>query len=150
MSTCLPWGELRVRSRVDQVRGRGMVGEPDHRAVDIDSDGSVGGTSGAGEQVGPGCGQDEDHVLVDLALVEALVDRLLSPLAELRVPQRAVGLRVTRVLLSREVAEDVQKVATIAQSIDEGRVGRRGVFGCVSVEDQMLDALSLAVVGTGL
>src|SRR5260370_39225291 len=104
MSTYLPWGELRVGSRVDQVRGRGMVGEPDHRAVDVDPDGSVRCTTGAGEQVGPGCGQVEDHVLVDLALVEALVDRLLSPLAELRVPQRAVGLCVTRGLLSRAVA----------------------------------------------
>ena len=46
-----------------------------------------------GQKVGPGSGQIEDLVLIELPLVEAKLDRLGSPQAELGVPQRAVGLR---------------------------------------------------------
>src|SRR5713226_3187953 len=88
----LPGRELRVGDRVGEVGRRGLVDEADHGAVDVDSRGAVGGTAGAGDQVGPGGREVEDLHLVDLALVEPFLDRLLRPLAELGIPERAVRL----------------------------------------------------------
>src|SRR2546429_97214 len=83
------------------------------RAVSAPAAGAVGGRLAggwvdAGQQVGPGGGQVEHDVLVDLAGVEAFADRLGGPQAELGVPQRAVGVGVPRVGQGREVPEHVQ------------------------------------------
>src|SRR5262245_41667549 len=103
LSSCLwlPGRELRVGGGVGKVLGRGLVDEADHCAVDVGTGGAVGGTAGAGDQVGPRGGQVEDNNLVDLALVEALLDRLLRPLADLRVPERTVCLGVARIFERR-------------------------------------------------
>src|SRR5438552_18905369 len=108
----LAWGELGVGGGRGEVGGGGLGGEADHRAVDVDSGRAVGGGLAggwvdAGEQVGPGGGQVEHDVLVDLAGVEAFLDRLGGPRAELGVPQRAVGVGVTGGFAGREVAERV-------------------------------------------
>src|SRR5882724_5343599 len=65
-------GELGVGSGRGEVGGGGGGGEADHRAVDVDAGRAVGGGLAGGrvdpgEQVGPGGGQVEDLVLVDLA-----------------------------------------------------------------------------------
>jgi hypothetical protein len=75
-----------------------------------------------GQQAGLAVGQVEDLVLVDLALVQAFLDCLGGPQAELGVPQRAVGVGVPRVGEGREVPEHVQDVAAVAQGVDERRV----------------------------
>src|SRR6516164_1337152 len=79
----LPRRELRVRNRVGEVGGWRVIGEADDRAVDDETAGPVGGwlPGGgieAGQQVGTRGGQVEDHVLVDLASVEPLIDGLLG------------------------------------------------------------------------
>ena len=51
--------------------------------------GLAGGRVDPGEQAGPGGGQVEHDVLVDLAGVQSFTDRLGGPQAQLRVPQRA-------------------------------------------------------------
>src|SRR5439155_26865927 len=79
--------ELRVGNGIGQVGGRCLGREADHGAVDVDPLGAVGRAAGAGDQVGPGRGEVKDLHLVDLALVESFLDRLVRPLAELRVPQ---------------------------------------------------------------
>src|SRR6266568_1596167 len=66
------------------VGGGGAGGAADDRAVDVDADravggGLAGGRVDAGEQVGPGGGQVEHHVLVDLAGVQSFADRLGGP-----------------------------------------------------------------------
>ena len=98
------------------------------------------------EQVGPGRGEVEHLHLVDLARVETGLDGLVRPEPELRVPQRAVGVRVARVLLGREVTEHVQKVTAVAERVDQRRVGRTCVLGGVTVLDQVNEALRLRVV----
>src|SRR5438132_12501733 len=99
-----------------------MGGEADHGAVDVDADRAVGGATRARQQVGASRRQVEDDVLIDLALVETLVDRLLGPLAELRVPQRAIGVRVPWILEGWEVTEDVQQIAAVSQGVDQRSV----------------------------
>src|SRR5690348_15845713 len=83
----LAWGEWGVGGGRREVGGRGLGGEADHRAVDIDPGRAVGGRLAGGwvdtgQQVGPGGGQVEHDVLVGLAGVEALLDRLGGPQAE--------------------------------------------------------------------
>src|SRR5262249_22756643 len=98
----LPRGELGVRGGGGEGGGGGLVDDPDPRTVDVDPDRAVrGGLAGSrvdpGQQVGPGGGQVEHDVLVDLARVEPFPDRLRRPQAELGVPERAVGLGVAGV-----------------------------------------------------
>src|SRR4029077_19736510 len=107
----------------DKVRCRRLIDEADNCAVDVDADAAIRGAAGAGYEVGSSGGEVEDDVLVDLPLVEALVYRFLRPLTELRVPQRAVRIRVPWVLESWEIAEHVQEVATLAQRVDQRGVG---------------------------
>src|SRR6476660_3803165 len=111
----LAWRELGVGGGRGEVGGGGLGGEADHRAVDIDTNRAVGGRLAGGwvetgQQVGPGGGQVEHDVLVDLAGVEAFLNRLGGPQAELGVPQRAVGVGVPGVFEGREVAEHIQQV----------------------------------------
>src|SRR4029077_11932779 len=130
----------------DEVGGWRQVGEPEDRAVDVDPYAPVGCAARAGDEVGAGCGEVENDVLVDLPLVEALVDRLLRPLTKLRVPQWAVGVRVPRGLEGGEVAEHVEQVAAFAQRVDQRGVGSRGVLCGVAVENDVLETLGLRVV----
>src|SRR5437879_7460649 len=126
--------ELRVCYRFFEV-GRGRIGgEADDRTVDVHPGRAIGsrltgGRIDAGQQVGPGGRQVEHLVLVDLALVQALLDRLFGPQPELRVPQRAVGVGVPRAGERGEVTEDVQQIPAVFQGVDEGPVFGRGVFG---------------------
>ena len=118
----------------------------DDGAVDVDANCAIGrGLAGcrvdAGEQVGAGGGEVEHLHLVDLALVQSLLDGLVGPQAELGVPQGAVGLRVTRVVEGREVAEHVEQVAAAAQRVDQRRVAGAGVLGGVAVVDQVHEPL---------
>jgi hypothetical protein len=83
------------------------------------------------------CGEVEHLHLVDLALVQSLPDGLVGPQAELGVPQRAVGLRVTWVSEGREVAEHVEQVAALAQCVDQRGVAGAGVLRRVAVLDQV-------------
>src|SRR5690349_6930510 len=92
-ATWLPGWELRVGDGSGEVGGGSLVSEPDDRTIDVDSCGAVrsGITCGrveARQQVGSGGRQVEDDDLIDLPRVESLVDGLLGPLAEVRVPQR--------------------------------------------------------------
>src|SRR5690349_11459473 len=105
--------ELGVRHRRDEVRRGGLRCETDHGAVDVDTDAPVGRASRTCQQVRASRGEVEDDVLVDLSLVQTFVDRLLSPLSKLRVPQGAVGLRVPWIIESWKVAEHVEQVAAI-------------------------------------
>src|SRR5260370_9931373 len=146
----LPGRELRVGGGCDQVRGRRPVDGPDGRTVDVDADAPIGGAARAGDQVGASRGQVENDVLVDLPLVEALVDRLLRPLTELRVPQRAVCVGVSRISEGRKIAEHVQKVTAIPQRVDQRGVGGRRVLAGGSVQNDVLETLRLRVVRAGL
>ena len=83
-------------------------------------------------------------------LLKPLLDGLVGPEAELGVPQRAVGLGVTRVVERREVAEHVEQVAAVAQRVDQRRVAGAGVLGDVAVLGQVHEPLCLLVVGAGL
>src|SRR5579864_1515808 len=151
----LPRWELRVRGRSGEVRRGRVVQESDHRAVDVNPIRTVrgwvpGGRVHTGQQVWPRGRQIEDNVLVDLAKVQACRHSLVGPQTELRVPEWAVCLRVTRISQCREVAEDVQQVATVAEGIDERGVACAGVLRRVTVLDQVLEALCLRVGGAGL
>src|SRR5713226_3498097 len=115
-----------------EVGGGGAGGEADHRAVDVDAGRAVGGGLAGGrvdpgQQVGPGVGQVEDLVLVDLAGVQSFADRLGGPQAELGVPQRAVGVGVPGGGEGGEVSEHVQQVAAVAQRVDHRGVAGGGV-----------------------
>src|SRR5260370_37080054 len=142
----LPGRELRVGGGCDQVRGRRLVDEPDDRTVDVDADAPIGRAARAGDQVGASRGEVENDVFIDLPLVEALVDRLLRPLTELGVPERAVCVGVSRVLEGWKVAEHVQKVTAIPQRVDQRGVGGRGVLSGVSVKSDVLETLRLRAV----
>src|SRR6267143_6092704 len=142
--------KLRVGHWIDEVSGRSLVREADHRAVDVDADAPIGCAAGAGNEVGTSRGEVEDDVLVDLPLVETLIDRLLRPLTELRVPERAVRVRVSWVLERGEIAEHVQQVAPVAQRVDQRGVRSRGVLCGVAVKNDVLEALRLWIVGSGL
>ena len=140
---------------VGEIGPGGLAREADHRAVDVDADrpvrrGLARRGVDTGQQVGTGGSKVEDPHLVDLPLVQPLLDGLLGPQAELCIPQRAVGLRVTRVPLRREVAEHVQQVAAVAQRVDQAGVARAGVLGDVAVLGQVNEALRLPVVRPGL
>src|SRR6185503_20844053 len=148
-------GELGVGGGRGEVGGGGGGGEADHRAVDVDADravrgGLAGGRIDPGEQVGPGGGQVEDLVLVDLAGVEPCGGRLGGPQAQLRVPQRAVGVGVPRVGQGREVTEYVQQVPAVAQGVDHRGVGRGGVRRGEPVLDQVHEPLRVRVARAGL
>src|SRR5690348_5818349 len=119
----LPGRELRVGYGIGQVGSGRLVGKTDHGAVDVNPSRAV--RSGlacrrvdAGEQVGAGGGEVEDLHLVDLPRVEAFLDRLVRPEAELGVPEWAVGIGVTRIAERREVAEDVEEVAAVPKRVD--------------------------------
>jgi len=118
----LPRRELGVGDGRGKIGGRSLVSEPDDRTVDVDSCGAVRSATGSSQQVGPGGRQVEDDDLIDLPRVEPRVDGLLGPLAELRVPQRAVRLGMPGVGQGREITEHVKEVAPIAQGVDQGRV----------------------------
>src|SRR6267378_7906473 len=85
---------LRARYELYQVVGRKLVGEGKDWAVDDEPHRSVWGAPGTGQQVRPLGDKVENRVLVGLSPVQALVDRLLCPLTDLRVPERAVRIRV--------------------------------------------------------
>jgi len=126
-TTYLPGWELRVRDGSGEIDGGSHGGEPDDRAVDVDSCGAVrsGTTCGRVEtrqQVGPGGRQVEDDVLIDLPRVESRLHRLLGPQADLRIPQGAVGVGVPGVGQGGEIPEHVEEVAPIAQGVDQSRV----------------------------
>src|SRR5262249_60090783 len=70
--------ELRARYGVGEVRGRRLVDEPDHGAVDVDADRAVrrrlpGCRVDPRQQVGAGSGEVEDLHLVGLPRVQALL-----------------------------------------------------------------------------
>jgi len=122
--------ERRVRG---QVGGRRLGGVPDDRAVDVDAvsavrGGLTGGRVDTGQQVVPGGGQVEHDVLVDLPLVQPCGDRLGGPQAQLRVPQRAIGVGVPGIGQGREVTEHLEEVAAKAQGVDQGGIASRGVL----------------------
>ena len=109
-----------------------------------------GGRVAAGQQVGPG-GREIEHLdLVDLTGVEAFLDRLWCPQAELRVPQRAVGVGVPGVRERREVPEHVEQIPSVAQRVDHRRVTERRVVADITVESQVLESLGVRVVRAGL
>ncbi len=58
--------------------------------------------------------QVEDYVLINLALVVTLGDRLGRPLPELGIPEWAICIRMARVGERREVTEHVEQIAAIA------------------------------------
>ena len=152
-SRSLAGRELRVRSRVGQIGGGRLVQERDHGAVDVDADGAVrsrsaGGRVDPGEQIRAPGREVEDLDLVGLPLVQSLLDRLVGPGAELRVPQRAVGLGVPGVAERREVAEDVEQVTAATQRIDQCGVRGGGVLGRVAVENQVTEALRVRTRGS--
>src|SRR5439155_8792854 len=128
--------ELRVGNRIGQVGRWCLRREADHGAVDVDTGRSVrsrltGGRVDAGEQVGAGRGEVEDLHLVDLPRVDAFLDRLVGPETELRVPERAVGVGVPGIAQRREIAEDVEEVATVPKGVDQRGVAGAGVLGGV-------------------
>src|SRR5262249_57134652 len=110
--------ELGVRGGRGEVGGGGLVDEPDYRTIDVDPDRAVrGGLAGSrvdpGQQVGPGGGQVEHDVLVDLARVEPFPDPLRPPQAELGGPERAVGLGVAGMFSGGEGTQDVEQVTAL-------------------------------------
>jgi NAD(P)-dependent dehydrogenase (short-subunit alcohol dehydrogenase family) len=140
--------ELRTGEVRFQGGSWGLRRVADDGAVDVDADrpvglGLAGGWVDTGQQVGTAGGQVQDRVLVDLSLVEPLLNCLRSPKAELRVPQRTVGVGVTGIGQGGEVPEHVEDVAAVAEGVDERRVGLYGVLGNRTVERQVLKALSL-------
>src|SRR5919204_782881 len=118
-TTKLPRWKRRIGDRSDKVGGRSLSSEPHGRTVDVDSYRAVrcrltGGRVDARHQVGPGGGQIEDNVLIDLPLVETLAHRLGGPQAKLRVPQWAVGVGMAGVSQGREITEHVEQVTAVA------------------------------------
>jgi len=103
-----------------------LLGEGDGGAVDDEAAGTVGRTQRTGEQVGTLGGEVEDLVLVVLALVELLADRLLAPFAVERVAV-VVGQRVEQLL-----------------------VGQVRVLDRLPVRDEVAEPLRLGIVPTGL
>src|ERR1700748_2792310 len=94
--------ELRAGHWGREVRGWCVGCVADHRAVDVNSGRTVGlglprGGIHARQQVWPRGREVEHLVLVDLPGVQTLLDGLVGPQPQLRVPQRAVGVRVPRI-----------------------------------------------------
>ena len=83
-------------------------------------------------------------------LSKPFLDRLVRPLSELGVPERAVGIGVSGIGEGREVAEDVEEIAAVPERIDQGLVVGARVLGGVAVLDEVDEALGVRVVGPGL
>ena len=104
----------------------------------------------AGQQVGPG-GREVEHLdLVDLARIQSCLDRLVGPQAELRVPQRAVGVGMPGVVSVGKSPNTLSRSPPLRSALISAVLPQTGVLGTVAVEDQVLEPLGLRVVGAGL